>query len=208
MPSITHITSSSHFSTQLTSNVYVIADFYADWCGPCKAIAPVFEQLASAEGKPGKLSFVKIDVDAQQDIARQYGVAAMPTFLILKNGSVKNTIRGANPSALRAAVSSAAADAKNAAPKSSQVFQSKGHTLGSSSSSNSRMVTPSATQGLSDGYNAFLRTLRTGASGGVSSGGWVETLTRALGLYLTSLFALDAGKAAEASPFSVKNKGR
>jgi thioredoxin 1 len=76
MPSITHITSPAHLSTLSSSNTYLILDFYADWCGPCKAIAPVFEQLASANASTGKLAFGKVDVDAQQAIARQYGVSA------------------------------------------------------------------------------------------------------------------------------------
>lgn len=73
---ITPITSPSHFSTVLSSSTYVVVDFYADWCGPCKAIAPVFAHLATAEHKPGRIVFVKVDVDSQQSIAKQYGVSA------------------------------------------------------------------------------------------------------------------------------------
>ena len=74
--SITDITSSTHFQTILSGNTYVIADFYADWCGPCKAIAPLFAQLAAAEAKVGKMAFVKVNVDTQQSVARTYGVSA------------------------------------------------------------------------------------------------------------------------------------
>ena len=70
------VTSASHFETLLNSSTYTIVDFYADWCGPCKAIAPVFQTLAEKETKPGKLQFVKVDVDAQQEVARKYGVSA------------------------------------------------------------------------------------------------------------------------------------
>ena len=73
---ITAVTSSSHFSKLLSQSNYTVVDFYADWCGPCKAIAPVFAQLAEKESKPGKVQFVKVDVDSQQDVARQYGVSA------------------------------------------------------------------------------------------------------------------------------------
>lgn len=76
MSKITHISGQPQWSSILSSNTYVIADFYADWCGPCKVIAPVFEQLAQQEAKPGRIAFVKVDVDAQQGIARQYGVSA------------------------------------------------------------------------------------------------------------------------------------
>lgn len=73
---ITPVTSASHFETLLSSSTYTIVDFYADWCGPCKAIAPVFQTLAEKETKPGKLQFVKVDVDAQQEVAKKYGVSA------------------------------------------------------------------------------------------------------------------------------------
>lgn len=70
------VTSSSHFSTLTSANNYVVVDFYATWCGPCKVIAPVFEQLAKSETRPGKIVFAKVDVDAQSDVARQFSVSA------------------------------------------------------------------------------------------------------------------------------------
>lgn len=70
------VTSSSHFSQLLSQATYTIVDFYADWCGPCKAIAPVFQSLAEKETKPGKMQFVKVDVDSQQEVAKKYGVSA------------------------------------------------------------------------------------------------------------------------------------
>ena len=73
---ITSVTSSSHFEKLLSSSTYTVVDFYADWCGPCKAIAPVFKGLAEKETRPGKLQFCKVDVDAQQEIAQKYGVSA------------------------------------------------------------------------------------------------------------------------------------
>lgn len=76
MSKITQITSPAHLKTISTSHTYTVADFYADWCGPCKTIAPIFEQLATAHAAKGKVAFVKVDVDAQQDVARQYGVSA------------------------------------------------------------------------------------------------------------------------------------
>lgn len=77
---ITAVTSSAHFSTLLSQSTYTIVDFYADWCGPCKTIAPVFAALAEKESRPGKVQFVKCDVDSQQEVARKYGVSAyVPT---------------------------------------------------------------------------------------------------------------------------------
>lgn len=76
MSKITHITSPAHFKAITSSAVYSIVDFYADWCGPCKTIAPIFEQLAATYAAPGRLVFLKVDVDVQQAVAQQYAVSA------------------------------------------------------------------------------------------------------------------------------------
>lgn len=73
---VTSVTSTAHFRTITSSSTYTVIDFYADWCGPCKVISPVFEQLAAAESKPGKLAFAKVNVDSQREIAGNYGVSA------------------------------------------------------------------------------------------------------------------------------------
>jgi thioredoxin-like negative regulator of GroEL len=70
------ITSTSHFSQTLQSSTYLIVDFYADWCGPCKVISPVFEQLAAQESKPGRIVFAKVNVDNQQEVASTFSVSA------------------------------------------------------------------------------------------------------------------------------------
>ncbi|QDS77469.1 hypothetical protein FKW77_007123 [Venturia effusa] len=103
----TEIQSPLHLRTLLSSTPVVIADFHATWCGPCHAIAPIFTQLSTSNSTSGLLACVKIDVDAQQEIAREYGVSAMPTFLVFKEGKVVETIRGANVPALKAAVEKA-----------------------------------------------------------------------------------------------------
>ncbi|KAH8712114.1 thioredoxin-like protein [Phaeosphaeriaceae sp. PMI808] len=187
---IVSATSASHFSQLVSGSTYIIVDFYADWCGPCKAIAPHFQKLAEAETKPGKMQFVKVDVDSQQDIARKYGVSAMPTFLVLKSGSVVDTIRGANPSALTAAVRKAANDTSGPGA-SSTAFQSKGRTLGSASE-------PSTTvnQGALGGLQNLL----------VGNGGLSDIIVRFVALYVISLFAFNSYKAAENSAFNVKTR--
>jgi thioredoxin 1 len=68
------------------ANTYVVLDFWAEWCGPCKVISPIFHKLAAANAKAGKLAFAKVDVDEQPEIAAKFSVSAMPTFLFLHNG--------------------------------------------------------------------------------------------------------------------------
>lgn len=102
---------------------------YADWCGPCKMIAPTFESLSVKYSKPKKITFCKVNVDNQRDVAQQYGVSAMPTFLVLHNGSVVDTIKGASPPALAAAVEKAI---KLAGPAAGPVFRTQGQRLGGS----------------------------------------------------------------------------
>lgn len=70
----------------------VLVDFYADWCGPCKMTAPIIDEL-SEEMKDVK--FVKVNVDENQDIAGKYSIFSIPTFLIVKDGSVVNQFAGA-----------------------------------------------------------------------------------------------------------------
>ncbi|PKY03673.1 thioredoxin TrxA [Aspergillus campestris IBT 28561] len=79
----------------------VIVDAYADWCGPCKAIAPKVDSLS--EQYPDA-KFYKIDVDELTDVAAELGIRAMPTFLIFKDGNQVGEVVGANPPALEAGI--------------------------------------------------------------------------------------------------------
>lgn len=108
------ITSPTHFTQVLASSRIVVADFYADWCGPCKAIAPVYEQLSSQLSRPGQITFTKVNTDNQKEIAQTYNITAMPTFMIFKAGREIKRIRGADPKGLDAAVRQLALEAGKA----------------------------------------------------------------------------------------------
>ncbi|KAI1138649.1 thioredoxin-like protein [Hypoxylon sp. FL0543] len=73
----------------LSSTTHVVVDFYADWCPPCRAIAPTFSELADKYSSEGKLAFAKVNVDHVDNVALRYGVSAMPTFLFFQNGVPK-----------------------------------------------------------------------------------------------------------------------
>ncbi|KAL5333543.1 PITH domain-containing protein [Aspergillus crustosus] len=116
-----HIKSKEQFNNLLTSSTFVVADFHAQWCGPCHAIAPVYEQLSSQLSRPNRITFTKIDVDERQDIAQAYGVRAMPTFIVFERGRVTNTIQGADASKLSQVIRKLAAEAGKSEPASSKI---------------------------------------------------------------------------------------
>ena len=87
---------SNDFKTEvLESDSPVLFDFWAEWCGPCKVIAPVIEELAL--DYDGKVKFGKLNVDDHNQVASEYGVRSIPTLLVFKNGAVVNQIVGAVP---------------------------------------------------------------------------------------------------------------
>jgi thioredoxin 1 len=101
---------------------------YADWCGPCKTIAPHFEKLSKEYSKPKQVAFCKINVDNHSSISRTHGVTAMPTFIIFHGGQAIETIKGANPPALAAAITKAIALPPKAG--GGAAFKTPGRTLG------------------------------------------------------------------------------
>ncbi|SPO31062.1 related to TRX2 - thioredoxin II [Ustilago trichophora] len=178
---VKEVSSAGEFDAELNAagSKLVVVDFHAVWCGPCKAIAPIYQRLAS---QYTNTVFLKVDVDRVQAVAQRYSVRAMPTFLFLKNKSVVDTLQGADPNRLTSLV-------KQHASGASSAFSGSGQTLsGSGSSSNSFGARSVA--GITDGHSSLLTTVEPKRSsalnekadrrlqdilGGPSGGKWLES---------------------------------
>ena len=89
---ITELDSSNFESTISDASGPVVVDFWAPWCGPCKAIAPILEELAGELGDSARIC--KVNVDNNSEIASKYEIRAIPTILVFKNGAVAETVVG------------------------------------------------------------------------------------------------------------------
>uniref|UniRef100_A0A1B6MHR9 Thioredoxin domain-containing protein n=1 Tax=Graphocephala atropunctata TaxID=36148 RepID=A0A1B6MHR9_9HEMI len=98
--SVHHVTSETDMAVQLrgAGNKLVVVDFFATWCGPCRMIAPDVEQMAA---QMANVVFLKVDVDQCGEVAAQYSVRAMPTFVFIKNGRKVDSFSGADLGKLR-----------------------------------------------------------------------------------------------------------
>ena len=90
---IVHVTDASFEDDVLKSDVPVLVDFWAAWCGPCKMIAPILDDVAGEYA--GKIKVCKVDVDANSDTPTKFGVRGIPTLILFKNGNAEATKVGA-----------------------------------------------------------------------------------------------------------------
>ncbi|KAL1892831.1 Thioredoxin-like protein 1 [Ceratocystis pirilliformis] len=140
-----NISTTAEFQALLKSHQYVVADFWASWCGPCKAIAPLFQTLSSASAVPDKLAFAKIDIDELNELAQEYGVSSIPTFVVFEGGKVMDQMKGAVPAKLNELVKTA-----NAKATATPTFAADSATSAPASAPTSEDPTKSAAKGPAD----------------------------------------------------------
>jgi thioredoxin 1 len=90
-----HVTDATFEAEVLRSPILTIVDFWAEWCMPCKRIAPILEELAAEYA--GKLKLTKLDVDSNPQTPDKYGITGIPTLLVFRNGKLEDTIVGFLP---------------------------------------------------------------------------------------------------------------
>jgi thioredoxin 1 len=94
-PNVQEVSDTSFDGDILKSTVPVLVDFWAPWCGPCRTVAPIVDELANQYA--GKIKVAKVNVDESQQVAFQYQVTSIPTFILFKNGRVADRVLGALP---------------------------------------------------------------------------------------------------------------
>jgi thioredoxin 1 len=92
---MTAVTTTTFEQEVLNSDTPVIVDFWAEWCGPCHAVAPVLDKIAAE--REGELKIVKVNIDEEQDLAMRYGVVSIPTMILFRDGEPSAAAIGAQP---------------------------------------------------------------------------------------------------------------
>ena len=92
---VLELTDSTFDETISGANTPVLVDFWAEWCGPCRRVAPIVEEIANEYA--GKLTVAKVDIDANQDVTVKHGIQSIPTLMIFKDGQLQDKIIGALP---------------------------------------------------------------------------------------------------------------
>jgi thioredoxin 1 len=91
----TNVTEATFDAEVLQSDIAVLVDFWAEWCGPCHAVSPVLEKIA--QEREGELRLVKVNIDEEQGLAQRYGVMSIPTMILFKDGEPASAAIGAQP---------------------------------------------------------------------------------------------------------------
>lgn len=92
--SVLHITKDTFQKEVMESNVPVLVDFWATWCGPCRMVGPILDEIAAERSD---IKVCKINVDEEPDLAAQFGIMTIPTLMVIKNGAIVHQSAGARP---------------------------------------------------------------------------------------------------------------
>lgn len=97
MANLKSVTNDTFEQEVIKASTPVLVDFWAEWCGPCRALGPVLEEVAAEHS--GKVQIVKVNVDEAPELANRFGIRGIPTMILFKGGEVKSTLMGNQPKA-------------------------------------------------------------------------------------------------------------